>query len=321
MQITGRNERLEYDYPAWDKTYGEYEWDPHRIMTESSRCADIRNQDWSLKGDTIYPQISSNILEHDTAMSFINREDIDSTDCLWNLPILEFSDGPNYQGFSKFWDTIVTIFGDAPEQPRMQWKDEGGRAYQVWNYIRATTDFCPDGLPSKYETHGDLSGFNGWANADNDDSGDSFVRNVLGWGMVSADDQIVADVFGAVQLVTAPDIAVNALQEIKSVACANQLRDAEADISKSMADLAINIGIAWVSGGSGSAILDLVSMVRSLFLLILLRSFDRLLMFVFFEFTRVLSDYTDKEKSSTLLTLASFPLELACSSCTVRRGC
>ena len=133
VQITGRNNSVNFDYPPW-LTVGDYKWHPDSIMVNSKQCAEKRNQDWALKGDA-YPQISSNILDQTNALTFVNKVDIDSTECLWNLPILEFSDGPEPNGANKLHDTIqdflvtLTYFMGTGDDysPRHKWKENAPR--------------------------------------------------------------------------------------------------------------------------------------------------------------------------------------------------
>ena len=238
-------------------------------MTQSKECADVNQQPWNLQGDTIYPQIGLNMLNHASALQFLDLDLIDSTHCLWSLPILEFSDGPNFSGFKKFGqtfqDTLYSIFkwigAHGGYSDRTQWKDSNGRDYQVWDYVRISEEFCPPFTTHTYDHS--LEGFNGWANANGDDgSDDGFVRDTLGWGMIAADDQILSDVFGAISLVPAAQTqATDALAGVKKLACSNQISDTEADLRKSIVDLVINIDAAWITPGYGSFLVNLALIV------------------------------------------------------------
>ena len=190
--------------------------------------------------------------------------DIDSTDCLWSLPILEFSEGPNYSGTHKLHDTIqddlysVTrlVGGEGGYSPRHIWKENAPRDERIWNFV-SIGYYCPE-----------LSS----------DSGDSIerarvgllgdFRHTLGWGLIEADDQAVADIFGAQQVIQLPSPASGPLEKVKDLYCIKQQKDSYNDIVKSILENLIALGVAYATGGVGGPLLSLVIQVSlSMFIL------------------------------------------------------
>ena len=268
MQITGNKDgKVGFDYPAWNTVYSKpYDWDGNTIMNQSRRCADLRHQKFDLSD--AYPHIFSSIHDYYAATDMYHgfSSDPDSADCLWSLPILSYSDGPNFEGMAKAKDTAEQIaytfdvpepghrsFMPAdtpkyiPETPRTKWKDAQGNNEQLWEVVR-DSDYCPI-----FELD--------WENI-------LFrllypeLKLVFGWGENEHDDQIIADIYGAQQLVKPSSDAGMALSKIKDAACSKQKEDSYAEISQTLADLLVNAAVFWATGG-GSFLEQLVITVSS----------------------------------------------------------
>ena len=244
VQITARNGTVQFDYPAWD-TVSNYGWDGHVIMGQSNRCADLRQQSWDMRNG--WPNIFDVIHDYDKSMAWLNSLDvnnIDFIDCLWSIPILEYSDGPHFTGMDKALDTsseIGYIISESPlslKSDRTMWKDDRPKSEQVWEVVDIS-DYCPR-MKAEWNI---VTGYFELV--------ENIIRNTLGWGEVTSDDQVVADVFGAQQLVAPGSDAETALGKIQTAACEKQHKDSMAIITKEVVDILINVAAFAATGGMG----------------------------------------------------------------------
>ena len=170
------------------------------------------------------------------------NSDIDYSDCLWSLPILSYSDGPHFSGMDKATDTLIKwgnlLGGDGPSDlvktPREQGKDDQPNSEQVWEVVR-DSNFCAIFDSSIY------TWLTGWFFP--------ILKHIFGWGEIEADDQIVADLYGQLQLVNRSSSAWSALYQIKQAACDKKKQDSYTEIDKTLTDILINVAIFWATGG------------------------------------------------------------------------
>lgn len=244
-QIHGnQNNSVSRDYTAFNEISSYSGWDPHKIMGQSHRCADLRTQTFDLKG--AYPQIFDMIRDQGKAASWIasvDRANIDFIDCLWSLPMMHFSEGPFFYGSDKALDTLkntAATFFDANDwkdsrSPRTVWKDDNNLDYQVWVEIRDGRVYCPQRQP------------------------DATV--LMGWGIVENDDQFLADLYASQQIVRPNSNASTALEAVHQAACGKQINDTYTVITKEMLDLVINVWATMLipeGGWATSALLEMV---------------------------------------------------------------
>lgn len=236
----------------------DYGWNGTVIMGQSHRCADLRSQSFDMKD--VYPNIFSAISQYKSAVSWfdgLDTNNIDYTDCLWSLPILEFSDGPNFSGMDKIGDTFTAAamelnsISPTINSDRNQWKEDSGRSEQVWRVVR-DSDYCPG-----FGILGDIIGGPTVTLL-------SFSKDFLGLGEVASDDQVVADVFGTQQLIRPSTPAADALQKIHDTVCKKQTNDSFAEIAKEIIDNMLNIAVFTVTEG-GPFLISLVLQVRTIF--------------------------------------------------------
>lgn len=76
-----------------------------------------------------------------------------------------------------------------------------------------------------------------------------FLARKAGWGIVQGDDQMLANIFAAQKLVRPNTNASKALEEVHKLGCDKQQKDTQGDIFKTMADIMINVGVAYATGG------------------------------------------------------------------------
>lgn len=178
--------------------------------------------------------------------SILRQDDVDTTPCLWSLTILEYSDGPIFQGGSKAWDTVKEVWHSIPidadsltwdengnyvpwSSPRQMWKDANGRDFQVWDILNGDL-YCA----------GDVGLFEKVAADD-------------GLGTNSNDNQVLSDVWGAMQLVKEPSAQYDTLQSVKDVVCYKKEKDQAADFHKTLLDIGIGGALYELAGPVGVA--------------------------------------------------------------------
>ena len=174
-----------------------------------------------------YPQLWTRMKDHSAAVWGINTFSPKQTNGLWNLPILSFSEGPHWQGMDKLEDTLENlgdkvnkIFGqDGEDSARTEWKKNKGNDEQVWELFNED-NYCWFG-----------DGLSGLVN---------IYTDGFGWGLQNEDDQLLADIWGALQIVNQSTTQHDALVAVKNAVCDRKEKDQAADIGKTIADLLIN---------------------------------------------------------------------------------